>query len=113
MLSSMSSRSMQYLWHRNTDQGHNRSNCPRITALVRAVRPVTWSCTNSLLSSLQKAARISMHRFIAFSLVNVVETRGVEPRTSCMPCKRSSQLSYVPLVGATGIEPVVFCVSSR
>lgn len=26
----------------------------------------------------------------------VVEVRGVEPLTSCMPCKRSSQLSYTP-----------------
>ena len=26
----------------------------------------------------------------------VVEIRGFEPRTSCMPCKRSSQLSYTP-----------------
>ncbi len=25
-----------------------------------------------------------------------VEVRGVEPLTSCMPCKRSSQLSYTP-----------------
>ena len=25
-----------------------------------------------------------------------VEIRGFEPRTSCMPCKRSSQLSYTP-----------------
>ena len=22
--------------------------------------------------------------------------RGVEPRTSCMPCKRSNQMSYIP-----------------
>ncbi len=28
--------------------------------------------------------------------VSVVEIRGLEPRTSCMPCKRSSQLSYIP-----------------
>ena len=27
----------------------------------------------------------------------VVELRGFEPRTSCMPCKRSSQLSYSPI----------------
>ena len=26
----------------------------------------------------------------------LVEIRGLEPRTSCMPCKRSSQLSYIP-----------------
>ena len=26
-----------------------------------------------------------------------VEIIGVEPMTSCMPCKRSSQLSYTPL----------------
>ena len=26
----------------------------------------------------------------------MVELRGLEPRTSCMPCKRSSQLSYSP-----------------
>ncbi|HRJ14320.1 MAG TPA: hypothetical protein PLI34_04955, partial [Saprospiraceae bacterium] len=25
---------------------------------------------------------------------------GVEPTTSCMPCKRSSQLSYTPLLSA-------------
>ncbi|MEY4460149.1 MAG: hypothetical protein RL429_138, partial [Bacteroidota bacterium] len=25
-----------------------------------------------------------------------VEIVGVEPTTSCMPCKRSSQLSYTP-----------------
>ncbi len=28
----------------------------------------------------------------------LVELRGVEPLTSCMPCKRSSQLSYSPTV---------------
>ena len=28
-----------------------------------------------------------------YSLVNLVENTGVEPVTSCMPCKRSSQLS--------------------
>ncbi len=27
----------------------------------------------------------------------MVEIRGLEPRTSCMPCKRSSQLSYIPM----------------
>ena len=27
---------------------------------------------------------------------NLVEIVGVEPTTSCMPCKRSSQLSYTP-----------------
>src|SRR3989338_10533698 len=26
----------------------------------------------------------------------MVEIRGLERRTSCMPCKRSSQLSYIP-----------------
>ena len=30
------------------------------------------------------------------SLCNLVEIVGVEPTTSCMPCKRSSQLSYTP-----------------
>ena len=25
-----------------------------------------------------------------------LEVRGIEPLTSCMPCKRSSQLSYTP-----------------
>ena len=29
-----------------------------------------------------------------------VETVGLEPTTSCMPCKRSSQLSYAPEEGA-------------
>ncbi len=43
---------------------------------------------------------------------NSVELRGIEPRTSSMPSKRSSQLSYVPLVGPTGIEPVVFTMST-
>lgn len=27
----------------------------------------------------------------------MVEIVGVEPTTSCMPCKRSSQLSYTPI----------------
>ena len=27
----------------------------------------------------------------------LVELRGLEPLTSCMPCKRSSQLSYSPI----------------
>ena len=27
---------------------------------------------------------------------NLVEKMGLEPTTSCMPCKRSSQLSYIP-----------------
>ncbi len=27
----------------------------------------------------------------------LVEIRGLEPRAFCMPCKRSSQLSYIPL----------------
>jgi hypothetical protein len=26
----------------------------------------------------------------------IVEKIGLEPTTSCMPCKRSSQLSYIP-----------------
>jgi hypothetical protein len=26
-----------------------------------------------------------------------VEKMGLEPTTSCMPCKRSSQLSYIPI----------------
>ncbi len=26
-----------------------------------------------------------------------VEKMGLEPTTSCMPCKRSSQLSYIPV----------------
>ena len=34
-----------------------------------------------------------------------VEDIGVEPTTSCMPCKRSSQLSYTPLNGEkTGLR---------
>ena len=31
------------------------------------------------------------------SLIMRVEKMGFEPTTSCMPCKRSSQLSYIPL----------------
>jgi hypothetical protein len=27
----------------------------------------------------------------------LVEKMGFEPTTSCMPCKRSSQLSYIPM----------------
>jgi hypothetical protein len=30
----------------------------------------------------------------------VVEIIGFEPMTSCMPCKRSSQLSYTPILGS-------------
>lgn len=33
-------------------------------------------------------------------LESSVEKMGVEPTTSCMPCKRSSQLSYIPVAGA-------------
>jgi hypothetical protein len=32
-----------------------------------------------------------------------VEKMGVEPTTSCMPCKRSSQLSYIPVISAANI----------
>ena len=35
----------------------------------------------------------------------VVEVDGFEPTTSCMPCKRSSQLSYTP-ISATEEAPV-------
>ncbi len=31
-------------------------------------------------------------------VVGMVEVRGFEPLTSCMPCKRSSQLSYTPKI---------------
>ena len=30
---------------------------------------------------------------ISLSIIGIVENIGVEPMTSCMPCKRSSQLS--------------------
>lgn len=30
-----------------------------------------------------------------------VEVRGFEPRTSCMPCKRSNQLSYTPFLSSS------------
>jgi hypothetical protein len=33
-----------------------------------------------------------------FNLILVVEIIGFEPMTSCMPCKRSSQLSYTPIL---------------
>ena len=32
------------------------------------------------------------------SRICVVEIIGFEPMTSCMPCKRSSQLSYTPII---------------
>ena len=34
----------------------------------------------------------------------VVEIIGFEPMTSCMPCKRSSQLSYTPIL-TTLLQP--------
>ena len=33
---------------------------------------------------------------VNMGLSGKVEIIGVEPTTSCMPCKRSSQLSYIP-----------------
>ena len=41
---------------------------------------------------LKKAAS----NFMSETAFLFVEVRGVEPLTSCMPCKRSSQLSYTP-----------------
>ena len=35
-----------------------------------------------------------------------VEVRGVEPLTYCMPCNRSSQLSYTPIESAAKIEKI-------
>ena len=32
--------------------------------------------------------------------IEKVEIIGFEPMTSCMPCKRSSQLSYTPIMRA-------------
>ena len=35
---------------------------------------------------------------LSFMQKRVVEMRGLEPLTPCMPCKCSSQLSYIPTV---------------
>lgn len=43
---------------------------------------------------LEKKKTGQLSKYLVLS--GVVETMGVEPTTSCMPCKRSSQLSYVP-----------------
>jgi hypothetical protein len=43
----------------------------------------------------KKSPEIERSRCFSF-LDNLVEVDGVEPTTSCMPCKRSSQLSYTP-----------------
>ena len=40
------------------------------------------------------------------NLYKFVEVRGVEPLTSCMPCKRSSQLSYTPILVASTCFPI-------
>ena len=37
----------------------------------------------------------------------LVEIRGFEPRTSCMPCKRSSQLSYTPIECSACLQPLL------
>ena len=46
------------------------------------------------------AAPVSTDRMIVSSLVNVVETMGLEPTTPCLQSRCSSQLSYVPRAGA-------------
>ena len=38
----------------------------------------------------------------------VVEIMGLEPMTSCMPCKRSSQLSYTPNGKFTGAKVAIY-----
>ncbi len=43
----------------------------------------------------------------------LVEIIGVEPMTSCMPCKRSSQLSYTPMISKSAAKITVFCKKKR
>ena len=40
-----------------------------------------------------------------FVPISSVEIKGVEPLTSCMPCRRSSQLSYTPPVTRRKVTP--------
>ena len=45
-----------------------------------------------------------------------VEMAGIEPATSCMPCKRSSRVSYIPFahqVPSAGIEPATYALGVR
>jgi hypothetical protein len=41
----------------------------------------------------------------------LVELQGFEPWTSCMPCKRSSQLSYSPVIYKRKHYQILRCVT--
>ena len=47
-------------------------------------------------TSLRSRASRKKKKSDFFSEVAFMEMRGLEPLTSCMPCKRSSQMSYTP-----------------
>ncbi len=43
-------------------------------------------------------------------MVDFVEKMGFEPTTSCMPCKRSSQLSYIPSLWRANIVIFTYAI---
>ncbi len=64
----------------------NKCRTQRINEVIRRI------LMNPSVFSKKKAGQLSDYLVLS----GCVETMGVEPTTSCMPCKRSSQLSYAP-----------------
>ena len=64
------------------------------------IEPRFWVPETHALSIVLRSQNDSRSRLL-------VEIRGFEPRTSCMPCKRSSQLSYTPIECSAFLQPLL------
>jgi hypothetical protein len=60
------------------------------------MRYVPSGCTNGSIMGGRKYRACSEGSVRVISRM-LVEMGGLEPPTSCMPCKRSGQLSYIPM----------------
>ena len=64
---------------------------------IRKPGGATRDRTADLLHAMQALSQLSYNPLDSRLFEeNLVELRGIEPRTSCMPCKALSQLSYNP-----------------
>jgi hypothetical protein len=59
----------------------------------RGVEPLTFPLQRDALPTSWMIEHKKQKPHLSMKLFKAVENRGVEPLTSCMPCKRSSQLS--------------------
>ena len=81
------------------------------SACIKRIFFIRGGCLFCPLSQKRDNLRVQFV-FVHLNYSFTMEMRGLEPLTSCMPCKRSSQMSYTPAIKIADILMIIHIASN-